>query len=251
MSTQTIEYGNWVSAKFIYIPLILGAALVALTGVSPLFIVVSAPFILAAVYFAWARYAFSPRGKDVQSKLWQLVLDHLDWKGKGTALDIGCGNGPLTVSLAQRHPEAQVTGIDYWGGKWEYSQAACEQNAEAAGVAERTTFQKASASSLPFEDGYFDAVVSNNVFHEVADTKDKRELIREALRVLKKGGHFSLQDLFLLEPVYGEIEVLLQTIRDWGITEVSFIDTSASDFVPNALKLPFMVGTCGIIYGTK
>ena len=83
------------------------------------------------------------------------------------------------------------------------------------------------------------------------DAKDKREVIREALRVIKKGGRFAFQDLFLSRELYGEIDDLLETIRGWGIAEVAFVDTSSSDFVPAALKLPFMLGKVGIIYGTK
>ena len=123
---------------------------------------------------------------DIQAKLWELVLDRLNWNGEGKALDIGCGNGPLAVALVEHHPEGHVTGIDTWGKVWDYSKAVCERNAEAAGVAGRTSFQKASASALPFEDEVFDAAIGNFVFHDVSGTKDKRALVREALRVLKK-----------------------------------------------------------------
>lgn len=113
------------------------------------------------------------------------------------------------------------------------------------------TFQRASASALPFQDGFFDAAVSNFVFHEVKDVPDKKLVVREALRVVKKGGRFAFQDLFLLQSVYGEIGALLEAIRDWGVEEVAFVDTSNSDFIPQALKLPMMLGRIGIIYGKK
>ena len=44
---------------------------------------------------------------------------------------------------------------------------------------------------------------------------------------------------------------MLETIRSWGIETVEFVDTSDSDFIPKALKLPFMLGTVGILYGRK
>ena len=245
------DYGNWVSTKLIYGSAVLSALFLGLSCVHLAFLIGAVPFLAALAYFAYARYMFSPRGGDIQAKLWELVLDRLNWNGKGKALDIGCGNGPLTVALARQHPDGHVNGIDYWGKAWDYSKAVCEHNAEAAGVAGRIDFQKASASNLPFEDGFFDAAVSNFVFHEVSDAKDKREVIREALRVVKKGGHFAFQDLFLVKELYGEVDDLLETIKGWGITEVTFIDTSASDFIPSLLKLPFMVGKIGIIYGTK
>jgi SAM-dependent methyltransferase len=246
-----INYGNWVSTKLIYGSAALSGLFFGLSLLHPALIIGAIFFLASLTYFAYARYAFSPRGEDIQAKLWELVLDRLDWDGAGKALDIGCGNGPLTIALAQRHPDGHVTGIDYWGKAWDYSKAVCERNAEAAGVAERTDFQKASASALPFEDGFFDAAISNFVFHEVSDAKDKRELISKALRVVKRGGHFAFQDLFLVRALYGEVDDLLETIRGWGIAEVAFVDTSSSGFIPAALKLPFMVGKVGIIYGTK
>ena len=111
--------------------------------------------------------------------------------------------------------------------------------------------ERATASSLPFDDGSFDAVVSNLTFHEVRDVKDKRLLIKEALRVVRKGGAFALQDLFLWKQVYGDVDDLLAAIRSWGVERVEFIDTSSSPFIPRALKLPFMLGTIGVLRGTK
>jgi len=157
----------------------------------------------------------------------------------------------LAIELAKRYPSAHVTGIDYWGGMWEYSKAVCERNAEIEGVAARMNFQKASAAALPFEDEHFDAAVSNLVFHEVGDVNDKRELIREALRVVKRGGAFAFQDLFLLKRRFGEVDDLVAMIKSWGIKEVVFASTSDSEFIPKALRLPFMVGRIGIIYGKK
>jgi SAM-dependent methyltransferase len=245
------NYGNWVSTKLIYGSAVLGALFLGLSFLHLAFAIGAVPFFSALVYFAYARYAFSPRGGDIQAKLWELVLDRLSWSGKGKALDIGCGNGPLAIALAKRHPHGHVTGIDYWGKAWDYSKAICERNAQVTGVAERTDFRKASASDLPFKDGVFDATVSNFCFHEVSDTRDKREAIREALRTLRRGGRFAFQDLFLVKGLYGEVDDLLETIQGWGIAEVAFVDTSASGFIPTALKLPFMVGKIGIIYGTK
>ena len=254
MSPQTVgkpDYGNWVSKKFIYVPGIIGIVFLGLVFLSLWWVLPALLFLAVAAYFGYARYRFSSHGGDIQGQIRALVLEHLDWEGTGQALDIGCGNATLAIALAQKYPRAAVTGIDYWGGNWEYSQAVCERNAQLEEVGERTTFQKASASKLPFEDETFDAAVSNLTFHEVGDSADKRDVIREALRVIKKGGKFAFQDLFLMKPVYGEPQELLETIRSWGIEKVEFIETRRADFIPTALKLPFMVGTLGLIVGTK
>jgi ubiquinone/menaquinone biosynthesis C-methylase UbiE len=208
-------------------------------------------FLLVAVYFLYVRHQFSPQGGNVQDHIWTLVLANLGWNGEGRALDIGCGNGALTIKLAQRYPKAQIIGIDYWGKAWEYSKSVCERNARIEGVGERVTFQRANAAALPFADGYFDAAVSNFVFHMVGKSKDKREIVREALRVVKNGGVFSFQDEFLVKPLFGDIDDLVETIKSWGIGKVEFVQTRDADFIPRALKLPFILGTIGLIRGEK
>jgi ubiquinone/menaquinone biosynthesis C-methylase UbiE len=250
-SNKRPDYGNWVSRKLIYIPGLAALFLLAISFISYFLAIPAVIFIIISIYFGYAYYKFSPRGGDLQAKIHQLLLDRMVWNGEGKVLDIGCGSGALTIKLAKNFPNALVTGIDYWGGKWEYSKDKCEKNAQIAGVAERTVFQKASAAKLPFADESFDAVVSNFVFHEVQDVIDKREAIKEALRVLKKGRVFVFQDLFLWKRVYGEPEDLLLKIRSWGIDEVKLIDTSQQSFIPRAMKLPFMIGQIGIIHGRK
>jgi SAM-dependent methyltransferase len=239
-------------AKMIYIPGALTLAFLVLSLIFALpLLIISVVFFLPFVYFVYARYRFSPKGGNIQSQIQDLLLDRLELEGNGRALDIGCGNGSVTIKIAKKFPIAQVIGIDYWGGMWEYSSRVCERNSEIEGVAERVTFQRASASALPFEDEFFDLVASNLVFHAVSDVKDKREVIKEALRVVKRGGKFAFQDLFLWKRVYGEVNGLLETIRRWGIERIEFMNTSDSNFIPKALKLPFMVGTIGILYGQK
>jgi hypothetical protein len=85
----------------------------------------------------------------------------------------------------------------------------------------------------------------------VTDTTEKASLIKEALRVLKKGGEFALQDLFYIERMFGKAEDLLDTIKSWGVREVEFVSSKNSLFIPAALKLSFMVGTLGLIKGRK
>lgn len=248
---KKVDYGNWVSKQLIYVPGFLAIIFLALSIFSYFFLILVLPFMIISAYFAYAYYCFSPAGGDIQAKIREFVLDRLGWDGSGVALDVGCGNGALAIRLAKKFPAAHVVGIDYWGGKWDYSLGACEKNAEIEGVLSRIQFQQASASKLPFEDGYFDAAVSNFVFHEVKDTENKRDVIKEALRTVKKGGYFAFQDLFTLRKIYGDLNSLLTEIRSWGVDEVRYVDTSNADFIPVALKLPFMIGATGIIYGRK
>ena len=250
LKTTQPDYGNWISLRMPYAFGALAILLFALSFVFPLVVIGAIAFLATFGYVAYIRYRLSPRGGDLQAQIRELVLRHIDWDGKGCALDIGCGNAPLTIGVAKRFAIARVTGVDYWGGKWEYSRAVCERNAKIEGVADRVNFQKASASALPFEAESFDAAVSNFVFHEVSDTTDKRDVVKEALRVVKKGGAFAFQDLFS-ERVYGDLEDLLEVISGWGIESVELLDTAHSEVVPKALRLPFVFGPMRIIYGKK
>jgi SAM-dependent methyltransferase len=247
---EKANYGNWVTKKIIIVTGVVAVFFVGTSFISYYFLIGTIVFIIPCIYFLYAYYKFSPTGGDVQARIRDLVFEYISWNGNGTILDIGCGNGALAIESAKKYPKASVTGIDYWGEMWDYSREVCEKNAEIEGVADRVEFQKANAVLLPFEDGLFDLAISNFVFHE-AGGRDKKEVLKEALRVVKPGGHFVFQDLFLVSRFYGKPDELLETVRSWGIQDVRLADTSKLDFIPGALKLSFMVGSIGILYGTK
>lgn len=248
---QELDFGHWVPGKMMVIPAVIGLVLAALGLVHWGFLIAGFVFLLIAVYMVAARRMFSAQGQNIEDSVRELVVEHVDWQGQGKALDIGCGNGPLVVKLARQFPEAEVVGLDFWGKDWDYSMQVCEENARLAGVAERVSFRQGSASALPFEDASFDLVVSNLTFHEVQDAKDKRDCIKEALRVLKPGGVFVLQDLLLLRSYYGTPEELVETVQEWGGCDVEFIRTCDAPFIPAVVKLPFMIGTLALLRGRK
>jgi ubiquinone/menaquinone biosynthesis C-methylase UbiE len=187
----------------------------------------------------------------VQNKVLDSIVSNIFWKGTGTVLDIGCGNGQLLIKMAQKYPLAKFIGMDYWGKNWDYSAALCQANMDLAGISDRVTFEGGSAVNLPFADGQFDLVVSNLTFHEVMDAKDKTVCLKEALRVLKPGGTFVFQDLFLLTPYFGTPDALVQKMESWGASEVTFTPTHDAPFIPRWVKLPFMVGTLAMLRGIK
>ncbi|MEL7609113.1 MAG: class I SAM-dependent methyltransferase [Bacillota bacterium] len=255
-------YGNWVPAEMIRkigaLLLIFCALDIALWiwlqgwfALKILLGLIAVFFLIVIVYFSRARWWFSSDGGDVQGKVLGVLLDHIKGNGGARALDIGCGSGALSIRLAKRYPGALVTGIDYWGGGWGFSQKQCEENARLEGVADRMEFRRGSASKLPFSDGRFDLVVSNLTFHEVRDSKNKLDAIAEALRVLKSGGEFVFQDLFLVKSYYGTTQELISAVARMGGEGVRFVDTSRSPFIPKVLKLPFMIGTLGLLCGKK
>lgn len=258
MNNKTPNYGNWVPKKMLILLIVLTLVFVSLSFlpvhviVQVIFGFLAVVFLLILLYFYWSYHVFGRNGGAFQKEMINLVVDKLPWDGQGNILDIGTGAGPLAISVAKKYPDAKVTGIDYWGKNWDYAEEMCKRNAATEGVGDRVTFQKASAASLPFDDREFNAAVSNFVFHEVRNVKDKREVVREALRVVKKGGMFSFQDLYLSKTIYREeIDDLLETIRRWGIEELHFADTADFVEIPGFLRVPWMLGNIGTIYGKK
>jgi ubiquinone/menaquinone biosynthesis C-methylase UbiE len=259
MKPERTDYGNWVPKRILLLALV-GWVVFAALAILPLptilrvaALVVAGFALLCFAHLACLYVAFAANDGELQRRWRQNVLDHLpdDWQGR--ALDIGTGSGALGILLAQEYPGATVVGLDYWGTTWDYSQQMCERNAAIKGVDERIMFQKGTASALPFDDGSFDVVVSSFTFHEVRDAKDKRDVVREALRVLRKGGWFSLQDVFLDKRIYGDVDALLNDVHEWGVEQVYLSDASSLDWLPSVLKLrtPLTMGVCGVIYGKK
>lgn len=135
--------------------------------------------------------------------------------------------------MARQFPEGKVYGVDYWGADWGYSKQQCERNAQLEGVAERVVFDRQSASSLPFPDGDFDVVVSCLTFHEVNDAPDKLTALREALRVLRRGGQFVFLDLFGDNHFFGSPEKVRQILAESGA------DGACLEKLDQYMALPF------------
>lgn len=96
----------------------------------PILMILTLVFLIVAVYFAYARYPFSHQGENMQAQFYDLLLANFDWNGEGRVVDIGCGNGVLSIRLVKKYSRATVVGVGYWGGNWEFSKSVCEKNAQ-------------------------------------------------------------------------------------------------------------------------
>lgn len=260
---EKANYGNWVPEKALY--MLFGAAVVLGAIAVIVQVVLSKPVITAAagvlcvlalimaVYMLICHETFAFGKGNMMAGVHEHLVERLDWNGEGRLLDIGCGAAALTVRCAKAFPKAQITAMDYWGAECNYAKEQCEKNAQIEGVADRTSFQKGDAAKLDFPDESFDAAVSNFVFHEVRTAKDKRDVVREALRIVKKGGVFSFQDMFSQKALYGDMEQFVRELKAEGISEVHYIGNLEKklDFIPGVVTTPWMISGMGIIYGKK
>jgi len=249
------NYGNWVPGKMILVLLIIFciscvlSILINLVIIRGILIAVSVTFGALSVYMIYSHWLFGENDGGLQKQLCNALLDRLDWDGRGKALDIGTGSGRAAIYLAKRCPSVHCVGIDFWGNPWNYAKGICDKNAEIEGVSDRVSFQRASAVNLPFKDGEYDLVISNFVFHSVR-VVNKIPLIKEALRVVKKGGLFAFQDLFNKQ-FYGDMDIFYQELQSWGLKEIRLVDTSDFVYIPIALRVNHMVGNSKILYGIK
>ena len=252
-----LEYGNWIRKKNL---LVLGlctlgvGALIFIPLGSLYRLTVAILFAIVFVSFLYPLYAyvmFSQKGGRFQEKVYNVIIQSLGATLKGRIIDIGTGNGMLAVNLAQRHPEAEVVGIDYWGKHWEYSKGVCEQNAEAAHVDRRVHFQKGDAAALEFATDTFDGATSNLTFHEVRSVADKRAVVREALRVVKPGRAFAFVDYFYDSKYYGEASEFEDYLRGLNLSRLEYKPLRGMLAIPVLLRHPKILGRVGIICGRK
>ena len=133
-------------------------------------------------------------------------------------LDVACGTGVLTRTVAAKcAPGGRVTGLDANPGML----------AVAAERAPALTWRAGRAETLPFDDGAFDAVVSQFglMFFE-----DRVGAIREMLRVLRPDGTLAVAvwDSLANHPAYA--------------AEAALLARMAGDRAAEPLRAPFALG---------
>ncbi len=122
-----------------------------------------------------------------------------------TVLDLGAGGG-IDVLLSARRvgPSGKVYGLDMTD---EMLALALENKAKAG--ATNVEFLKGHIESIPLPSNTVDVIISNCVINL---SGDKREVLKEAFRVLKPGGRFAVSDIVIRE---GLPEVVRESMALW------------------------------------
>jgi arsenite methyltransferase len=108
------------------------------------------------------------------------LLEVVRLRGVSVALDVGFGTGFPLIELAMRlGPSATVHGLDPWPGAHRRTRRKLDQ----LGLT-NVRLHEGRAEAMPFEEGAFDCVVSNNGYNNVSN----RDLsFRETARVCRPG----------------------------------------------------------------
>ncbi|MET0647820.1 MAG: class I SAM-dependent methyltransferase [Pyrinomonadaceae bacterium] len=122
---------------------------------------------------------------------WIPALTGIDEKLKagGRVADVGCGHGASTIIMAQAYPASRFTGFDNHAPSIEHARRAAEE----AGVADRATFEVASADAIP--EGPYDLVCFFDCLHDMGDPAGAAQ---RAAEVLAEGG-----SALIVEPMAG------------------------------------------------
>jgi ubiquinone/menaquinone biosynthesis C-methylase UbiE len=112
------------------------------------------------------------------------LLPHI--KPNSKILDVGCGPGSISISLAKLVPEGSVIGVEYVSDPLPSARTL----ASAEGVT-NISFQEGDVHALPFEDESFDIVHAHQVLQHIADPV---LALKEMRRVVKRGGIVSCRE---------------------------------------------------------
>ncbi|MBF0543916.1 MAG: class I SAM-dependent methyltransferase [Candidatus Riflebacteria bacterium] len=144
---------------------------------------------------------------------------------KNIVLDVGCGLGGSTQSIARHFPPEKIHGINIS----EYQLSECRVRIPQA------NFYLMAAESLAFRKNMFDTVVS---VEAAPHFQGRYDFIKEAYRVLKPGGELVVADmLFTAQPkkfrkalanqeIYKNLEEYRALYEKSGFCDISFDDVT-------------------------
>lgn len=123
-----------------------------------------------------------------------------------TVLDAGCGVGGTSVFIADKY-DCNVHGITL--SKQQVSHA--YRLSQKHKLSNRLQFSVQNFCNTQFPDNHFDVVVA---IESVCHAEKKELFLKEAYRILKKGGRLVVADFFRTKPIFDTEDE--QLIRNWA-----------------------------------
>ena len=112
----------------------------------------------------------------------------VDGSGPLEVLDLACGTGDFSITIAKASDEVKVTGVDLSEGML----AVMADKVERQGLGGRIFFEQGDGENLRFTVGTFDRVT---IAFGIRNFEDRLKGLREMFRVLKPGGRLVLLEL--------------------------------------------------------
>jgi len=117
------------------------------------------------------------------------VIEELDLRDNMIAVDFGSGAGGWAIPLAKKLEEGKVYSIDVQ----EEMLSALKSRAAIENILNIETIvcDLENPEKLELVDNFFDIILMTNLFFQI---KNKKKVLREAQRILKKGGQILVVD---------------------------------------------------------
>ncbi len=152
--------------------------------------------IIIMVVFLWPALGLITINLIVKNEDYETyqIVDKIQRIKEPKLLDIGCGTGRATISIAKRLKNGgRIYGIDIYDSSIisGNSLETVKHNAKIEKVEKKTEFLYGSALDIPFGDDEFHLVNSAFVLHEF---HDKKKALNEIKRILKSNGIFCLTE---------------------------------------------------------
>lgn len=130
--------------------------------------------------YGYGGFGYHPR-------FWSPVIPdfiaHFALNSRSSLLDVGCAKGFMLYDLLQAIPDMQVSGVDIS----EYAIQNCKSEVQ-------SYLQKANATSLPFQENAFDAVISINTIHNLV--RDECGVALQEIMRVSRGKAFITVDAY-------------------------------------------------------
>ncbi len=157
------------------------------------------------------------------SRRWnQCMLERSGIEASSRVLDLGCGNGNTAIWLAEQ-TGCEVVGVDLSQPRIDNAQAKAEEYPSL-----RLSFQKASATQLPFPENSFTHVWSQATLYHV---HQRQQALQEVYRVLQRGGRFVFDDLITPIPVNQLSEAAQKYVYERILFKPLFSGQSYAEFM--------------------
>lgn len=142
----------------------------------------------------------------------RVLADMAGIKEGDAVLDAGCGVGGSSLWLAAQRG-CNVTGISLSAKQVSRANAYAAE----AGLADKVRFERADYLNTPYPSGSFDIVWA---IESVCHAADKHDFIREAHRLLKKGGRLIVADFFKTPNLSPQDEEAVKTwAHGWAVND--------------------------------
>lgn len=163
----------------------------------------------------------------------KVLIESVGVKPGDRVLDVGCGTGRLGQYVAELvGPAGEVLGIDPLPLRIEIAGRKHSRFRASVGRAEDLS---------AFADQSFDLVYANSVFHWVAD---KPRALREALRVLKRGGRIAVNSADG-DHAHQSVALVREALLEEGLSDAAAAREGGHNYRVNAAQLQSLLEQAG------